>query len=97
MLHLVCEFSGIDYEVYWYPLDKDGNVTPILTDPNKPQQKYVAPVFLGQSPSNLHQPPFDNPNGFLVKVRIPPQPTRNNASLGTHLDIYTTNDSELIK
>jgi len=86
--------DGIDYEVDWLPLDQNGNVIPVWRNNDHKVEKNEIGVFMGQSKPSIHHPPFDNPNGFMVKIRIPPQRARNGNSSGVHLDVFTPKDGE---
>lgn len=88
--------DGIDYEVDWLPLGEDGNVVPVWRNNDHKIIKQEIGILMGQSEPSIHQPPFDNPHGFMVKIRIPPQRARNGNSSGVHLDVYTPKNGEIV-
>lgn len=81
--------DGMVYNVVWHPLDKDGKVQPAVQAPADEQPVYGGHTWTNTPSGTVVEPPFDNPNGWAVRVYVPPQATPNGASLGTDISIYT--------
>ncbi len=75
--------DAIHYFLAWDPLDEQGNVMQQIS--NRPSgaptvQKWVPPFNIPAD--EIFKPPFDNPNGWRVLIRIPAQESRNGNSPG---------------
>lgn len=70
--------DGIVYNVEWFPLDKDGNVEPTIRNKGKGRDwgGHMQPGIK----EDIHKPPYDHPNGWEVRVSIPPGQKYNNIS-----------------
>jgi hypothetical protein len=73
--------DGIHYFLVWDPLDEQGNVMQQIS--NRPSsaptvQKWVPPFNIPAD--EIFKPPFDNPTGWRVLIRIPAQKSRNGNS-----------------
>lgn len=79
--------DGIDYHVIWDPLDAQGNVRPSISNRQSGAPMsgtHVPPI---STISRTYNPPFDNPDGWRVRIIIPPQPARSGNSDGVYLNI----------
>lgn len=74
--------DGIDYRVLWESLDDQGNVIPGF---NKLAED--TPPDGGQQRERSYNPPFDNPNGWRVHIKVPPQPEYSGSSNGVYLQV----------
>lgn len=70
--------DGIVYNVEWFPLDKDGNVEPTIRKVGK-EPDWGGHMVPGVE-KDIHKPPYDHPNGWEVRVSIPPGQKYNNIS-----------------
>ncbi len=70
--------DGIVYNVEWFPLDKDGNVEPTIRKAGK-EPDWGGHMVPGVE-KDIHKPPYDHPNGWEVRVSIPPGQKYNNIS-----------------
>lgn len=80
--------DGIHYHVIWEPLDDQGNVMQQIS--NRPSG---APTFTTWVPpfnldwDQVFEPPFNNPNGWRVRIHIPAQASSGGNVPGVVLDI----------
>jgi len=89
--------DGLRYEIDWLPLDKNGNVIPEWRSSDHKAKDGGGHILFGNSIPEKHHPPYDNPYGFKVQIRIPPQPAYHGNSSGVHLNIFTAKGQPLIK
>jgi hypothetical protein len=79
--------DGIHYFLVWEPLDDQGNVMPQISNRPSGAPTVEMPMPPNFSRTETFEPPFDNPDGWRVRVNIPAQAPRNGASTGVYLNI----------
>ncbi len=81
--------DGKRYHVDWQPLDEHGNVEPswkISSDKRIASGGHVTPITPVERTFN---PPYYHPNGFRVRIHIPPQESVHGNSSGVWLNVRT--------
>lgn len=80
--------DGLRYTVDWHPLDKNGNRAAAVQAEDYRPPEYGGHVLPGIPSETIIEPPYDNPYGFEVTVKVPPQERYNDNSSGPYLNIY---------
>lgn len=81
-------FDGIEYYVEWVPLDADGREGSVAGErfAQVPRGGHIMPL---SSHDEELEPPYENPHGWRVRVRIAPRPAVNGTSQGAWLSFAT--------
>ena len=81
--------DGLRYTVDWLPLNAEGKVVPVFRNPDRRPKEGGRHVSVMTGPvAREFFPPFDNPHGFEVRVRVPPQQGVSGNTTGAFLNIY---------
>ena len=77
--------DGLHYFVRWLALDARGRVMPEVRNPDSQELDRGHHAI---RKTKVYEPPFDNPHGFRVEIRIPPQQRPHGNSPGASLRIF---------
>jgi hypothetical protein len=66
-----------EYRLSWQPLGKDGRVRQSVSPPGGNSESHTVQVKgyprPGHTAERIHKPPYENPDGWAVRVTFPPQ------------------------
>ena len=87
-LHTQALVDGLTYTVDWHPLNAEGKVMPVFRSADNRPKEEGGLVSINKPRSETFHPPYDNPHGFEVRVRVPPQQAVSGNTTGAFLNIY---------